>query len=50
MTVEQIETFLSARTDSLDRAYMNRTMTECEYRFHMKALDRWAERAYRRAA
>lgn len=49
MTIEQIEAALTIRTDAADRGYMNRTMTEADYSFRMKVIDRWFERAMRKA-
>lgn len=50
MTNQQIEQTVSTKTDSLDRRYMAREITEAQYRVKMAALDRWAERQYRTAA
>jgi hypothetical protein len=46
MTNQQIERSVEIKTNSADNALMNGRMTQIEYDFHMKALNRWADSRY----
>jgi hypothetical protein len=48
MTHEQIERAVEIKTNAADNALMNRRMTQAEYDFHMKALNRWVDMKYAR--
>lgn len=46
MTEQQIERAVEIKTDAADRALMSGRMSQAEYDFHMKALNRWADMKY----
>ena len=50
MTNEQIERLVETRTNAADNALMAGRMTQAEYDFHMRALNRWADRKMEMAA
>ena len=50
MTYEQIEKAYEQKTNSLDAQYMSKVISEAEYKFKLRALDRWFETKAARAA
>lgn len=46
LTEEQIERSVELKTNAADNALMNGRMTQAQYDFHMKALNRWADQQY----
>ncbi len=46
MTSEQIERTVEARTDMIDRRFMNGKLTQEEYNKEIKDLSAWADRRY----
>lgn len=45
---EQIEQRVSKMVDAADRSLMSGGFTQSEYDFHIRAIDRWAEKAAKR--